>query len=243
MIKNKAPTNVIQANFGSEFKPMSRSHLDREIEKLKQMILALSALVEESVHRAVRSVRDNDVELARMVIDGDSEIDSAEVDVEEECLKALALYQPVTIDLRFIVAVLKMNNDLERIGDLSANIAGRALSLAKHPPLEPPFDLESMSEKTQKMLRDALQSLVTMDSNLANSVRTADSAVDEIHRATYKRVQEEVKRTPQHATQLITYLSVARHLERIADQATNIAEDVIYMIDGAIVRHTPEGQI
>jgi phosphate transport system protein len=215
-------------------------HLQREIENLKKKILSLGARVEMAVHEAIRSIEVRDAVLARKIIEDDIQIDQTEVDVEEECLKILALHQPVAIDLRFIVAVLKINNDLERIGDLAVNIAERASYLAGQPPVNVAFDFAEMSEKTEAMLNKSLDALVNLSSELAHEVCMSDDAVDNMNRQMYLRVQEGIQTNPAHMPSLIHLLSVSRHLERIADHATNIAEDVIYMIEGKIVRHKAE---
>ncbi|MEW5800915.1 MAG: phosphate signaling complex protein PhoU [bacterium] len=215
-------------------------HLEREIERLKRKILSLSTLVEEGVQKAVKSVEQRNTKLAASVIENDLKIDHTEVDVEEECLKVLALYQPVAIDLRFIVAVLKINNDLERIGDLAVNIAERAVFLATQPKIEIPFDLQGMAEKSQAMLKRSLDALVNMDSQLAREVCASDDEVDALNRDMYTRVQTGINQHPAEVESLIHFLSISRHLERIADHATNIAEDVIYMVDGEISRHKTE---
>jgi phosphate transport system protein len=215
-------------------------HLQREIEKLKRKILALSTVVEESVQKAVKSVEQRNSKLAMSVIGNDIKIDHTEVDVEEECLKVLALYQPVAIDLRFIVAVLKINNDLERIGDLAVNIAERAAFLATQPKIAIPFDLQGMAEKSQTMLKRSLDALVNMDSHLAREVCASDDEVDALNRDMYSQVKIGINRHPDDVESLIHFLSISRHLERIADHATNIAEDVIYMVDGEISRHKTE---
>ena len=214
------------------------SHLHREIESLKKKILALSAVVEQSVHRAVKALEERDSELARRVIrDDDEQIDQAEVDVEEECLKLLALYQPVATDLRFIIAVLKINNDLERVGDTAVNIAERADFLAGQAPLEIPAIILDMSERAQSMLRRSLDALVNMDASLAGEIFAEDDAVDDLNRQIYTDVQARIPEHPEELERLMHLLGVARHLERIADHATNIAEDVIYMVKGEIIRH------
>jgi phosphate transport system protein len=212
-------------------------HLQREIDRLKRKILALGALVEDDLRQAVKALGERDDKLARRVVETDIEIDNMEVDVEEDCLKILALHQPVAIDLRFIIAVLKINNDLERIGDLSANIAERAASISKQEPVESPYDFPEMSQKVQAMLHTALDSLVNLDSKLAHTVLAADDEVDAINRSMYERVQQHIRRSPDKMDTLIQMLAVSRNLERIADHTTNIAEDVIYMIDGEIIRH------
>jgi phosphate transport system protein len=214
-------------------------HLHRAIDALKKQILELSALVESCVYKALKAVETSNLALAQEVIKTDSAIDLAEVEVEEECLKILALHQPVATDLRFIVAVLKINNDLERIGDLAVNIASRATALSKitTPPLAY-IDFQDVQAKVQQMLRHSLEALVNLDENLARSVCAADDSVDEVNRSVHKQVLKNIREHPSDADRFILLLSVSRNLERIADHATNIAEDVVYMIRGEIVRHT-----
>lgn len=212
-------------------------HLGREIEKLKRKLLALSAYVEESVQKAVKAIATRDDKLARQVIDADFEIDEMEVDVEEDCLKILALHQPVAVDLRYIIAILKINNDLERIGDLAVNIAERAVFLSRMVKTETPYDFATMSSKVQIMLQKSLDSLVNSDSKLAREVLVSDDEIDEINRQMYKDVMEAIKKDPERVDNLIQMLAVSRNLERIADHTSNIAEDVIYMVDGEIIRH------
>jgi phosphate transport system protein len=216
-------------------------HIDREIERLKKHLLALSAVVEESVQGAIDCLDTPDAAAAARLIDGDEAIDMAEVDIEEDCLKILALHQPVAIDLRFVIAVLKINNDLERVGDEAVNIAERALFLAQHPPIDLEiFDYSEMAAKAQAMLHHSLDALVTLDARLARAVGAADDEVDALNRQMYEQVQQAMRRHPEQAEALVHYLSISRHLERIADYATNIAEDVVYMIEGEVVRHKPE---
>lgn len=212
-------------------------HLRREVDRLKRKLLALSAYVEESVQRAVKAVSERDEKLAQRVIDTDFEIDEMEVDVEEDCLKILALYQPVAIDLRFIIAVLKINNDLERIGDLAVNIAERAVSLSKRDKINSPFDFQTMAERVQKMLQKALDALVNGDANLAREVLVCDDEIDEMNRQMYDSIKMGIRKDPENVDTLIQVLAISRNLERIADHTSNIAEDVIYMVDGDIIRH------
>lgn len=212
-------------------------HLQREIDRLKQQILTLSAIVEKNVREAVKAVSERDTALAQYVANSDEKIDRMEVDVEEECLKILALHQPVAIDLRFLVAVLKMNNDLERIGDLAVNIAQRAMVLARQGANSAPFDINTMAEKTQWMLRKSLDALVNMDCASAREVLEEDDAVDAIHSAAFEKSKEIITKNPALVDVVINWLSISRHIERIADHATNISEDVIYMVEGEIVRH------
>lgn len=197
-------------------------------------------MVEESVAHAVRALRDRNKELARKVIDNDIKIDELDVEIEEECQKILALHQPVAHDLRYIIAVLKINTELERIGDASVNIAERALVLSDSVRIDIPFDFTGMAEKARAMLRHSLDAFVNQDADLANSVIAADDEVDAINRQMYGQVKEGIQRHPEHLESLIHLLSVSRHVERIGDHASNIAEDVIYLTKGDIVRHKTE---
>ena len=215
-------------------------HLQNEIEKLKKMVISLGTDVEDNLHKAVQSLETRDIALGEHTVGADRSIDLREVDLEEECLKILALHQPVAIDLRFVIAVLKINNDLERIGDLAVNIAERSVFISSQPPVNTSFDFAGMAEKTKAMLRNSLESLVNMDSKLARQVCQDDDEVDAINREMYGQVQDGIRDKIENMECLIHYLGAARHLERIADLATNIAEDVIYMVDGEIIRHKTE---
>lgn len=215
-------------------------HLQREIENLKKKLLALGATVETSVRDATLSIGKQDADLAQKIIENDINIDKTEVEVEEDCLKILALHQPVAIDLRFIVTVLKINNDLERIGDLAVNIAERAVFLASQPKVNIPIDLVDMAHHAQSMLKESLDALINHDAKLAHKVCASDDIVDGMNRQMYLKAQEAILKNPEQISALIHLLSASRHLERIADHTTNIAEDVIYMIEGHIVRHRTE---
>jgi phosphate transport system protein len=212
-------------------------HFQVEIERLKRKLLNLSSVVEDLVFKAVKSVEQRDATLAESVVKSDNEVDEIEVDVEEECLKILALHQPVAIDLRIVIAVLKINNDLERIGDLACNIADRALSLAQRKKISVVFPFTQMASKVKQMLHESIVSFVNLDVKLARQVCASDPEVDRIHKEVHKLIEDNVKKTPEEIDAYMFYLSVSRNLERIADHATNIAEDVIYMVEGEIVRH------
>ena len=214
--------------------------LHKEIERLKKMLLALMTVVEENFNKAVLALENRDCELAQQVIAGDENIDEMEVDLEEEGLKILALHQPVAIDLRFIISALRTNNELERIGDTAVNIAERATFLCGEPPLNLPVDLASMADKAQVMLRMSLDAFVNMDVSLAGKVIRMDDEVDEMNREVFKVIYQTIKEIPDRAEALIHTLSATRHLERIADHATNIAEDVVYLVEGEIIRHQAE---
>jgi len=214
--------------------------LHKEIERLKKELLALGAIVEELLRKAVRALQSRDTGLAREVMDADEGVDNREVELEEDGLKIIALHQPVAVDLRFIVAVLRINSDLERIGDLAVNIAERARYLAGAGYDEPGIDFTAMAEKAQEMLTKSLDAFVNMDPGLAQQVLEMDSVVDEMNRKMYCTVYGLIRKNPADVEALLHLLSASRHLERIADHATNIGEDVIYMVEGNVVRHKPE---
>lgn len=200
-------------------------------------MLKLVTEVEDNVYQSVSALNDRNIDSARKVIDNDRRIDDMEVELEEECLKILALYQPVASDLRYIVAILKINNDLERISDLAVNIAERASFLVERKPVKIPFDFVAMALETQTMLRKSISSLIKLDLDLAVEVCSSDDIVDEMHREMYGIVESAIRSEPSKVQEILQYLSASRQLERIADHATNIAEDVIYLIKGDIIRH------
>jgi len=213
-------------------------HFFRSMEKLKERIVNLSARVEEDLHKAVDALLHRDSDLAQKVIDNDEKIDAMEVDIEEECLKNLALHQPVAKDLRFLISVLKINSDIERIGDLSVNIAETAQFLNLKKKIEPPFDLRKMADLVKCMVKKSLDALLQENVELAKEVLAEDEEVNEIHKNAFPIVTKHILEQPEVADNYIRMLSVSRYLERVADYATNIAEDVIYMVKGDIVRHT-----
>ena len=212
-------------------------HMQKHMDKVKRMLFALAGDVEHSLNRSIQAVETRDIELAQQVLDEDDKIDAAEIEIEEECLYALALEQPLAMDLRFIVAVLKMNNDLERIGDLASNISQQAIALAKGPRIELSEFLPGMPVEVLSMLRGALDALLQMDVQRADAVRSADDRVDAIHKNCFKLVEDSIRADPENCSRYIHVLTISRNLERAADLATNIAEDVIYLVRGEIQRH------
>ncbi|WP_054029440.1 phosphate signaling complex protein PhoU [Desulfatitalea tepidiphila] len=212
-------------------------HLRRELEKIKKKMLSLGALVEERARMAVEAVEGRDADIAERIINSDWEVDEMEVEIEEECLKLLALYQPVAVDLRFLVATIKINNDLERIGDEAVNIAERLQVVAKRPPLAFVFDYTPMAEKVLAMLKMSLDALVNLDVDTAYKVIFMDDEVDDIQVQAYQRIKQSIKENPDRVSLLINLLLISRHLERLADHSTNIAEEVVHLIEGEIVRH------
>jgi len=218
---------------------MSR-HLQKDIEALKERIIEMSGLIEDRVYQATMSIIKRDDALAQAVIKGDADIDQMEVAIEEECLKILALYQPVAVDLRFIIAVMKINNDLERVGDLAVNIAERSAFLTTQEKIKFPFDLEEMAIKAEGMLTRSIDALVNLDVKEAYRIRSEDDQVDAYNREMYTHFKDDLLKQPENINSLLHAISIGRHLERIADHATNIAEEVIYLVQARIVRHKPE---
>ncbi len=214
-----------------------KAHLQAEIDHLNAMVIDLANQVEPTVLEAVRAVTERDETLAKRIIDGDNAIDRFEVRIEEECLKILALHQPVAGDLRYVITLLKVNSELERIGDLAVNIAERADDLARLAPVEELPDFTEMVFEVRSMLKKSLDSLVARDSLAAMEVIKHDDVVDTLHRDNCRRLLELIKRHSANADAYLDYLTVSRNLERIADCATNICEDVIYLEQGRIVRH------
>jgi phosphate transport system protein len=212
-------------------------HIERQIGQLKERILRVGTLVEEAISKSITALINRDGNLAQRVMMSDEEIDRMEVEVEEECLKILALYQPVAADLRFVVAVLKINNDLERMGDLAKNIAKRVAQLTSGKPYELPPEIRTMAMKAQEMVKQCLDAVVNADPALARQVREEDDAVDVGRQKIRRRVLQGIKDDPEDVENLLRINSVSKHIERIADMATNIAEDVVYMVEGDIVRH------
>jgi len=213
----------------------------KEIENIKKMILSLGAKVEDRVQVVTQAIEACDAETAAKIINMDYEIDEAEVEIEEECLKVLALYQPVAVDLRFLIAVIKINNDLERIGDQAVNIAQRITTMSKDKTNGEKFffDYSRMIEKVNYMLNQSMESLVNMDVDMAIEVCQMDDIVDDIKSEAYRSIKKTMKEHPNQLSYLINLFLISRHLERLADHCTNIAEEVIYMIEGEIVRHGP----
>jgi phosphate transport system protein len=215
-------------------------HLQREMEFLKNKLITMGGETEDRVYKATLSIINRDAKMANDVIKADQDIDQMEVEIEEHCLKILALYQPVAKDLRLIIAILKINNDLERIGDLAVNIAERGVYLANHKEFDLFFDIRKMALKVEKMLTSSIDSLVNLDVPLAYKIRAEDNEVDTLNLDMYDRAKEIIIQNPEHINFILHTISAGRHLERIADHATNIAEDVIYLEEAEIVRHTPE---
>ncbi|MCI0684845.1 MAG: phosphate signaling complex protein PhoU [Gemmataceae bacterium] len=214
-------------------------HLQRDLDNLQRDLLQLAASVEDALHKSIRSLQKRDVDLAEEVIRGDDQIDIDENHVEEECLKILALHQPVAIDLRRIAAALKINAELERMADLAEDIAERAEHLATLPGVAMPAKLQRMTDLTTSMVRQSLDSFVHLDARLARTVCRLDDEVDRCNRDIINELIAAMKSSPDMVEPCMSLFSATRHLERIADHATNIAEDVVYLVEGEIIRHRP----
>lgn len=212
-------------------------HIHREIEDLKRRIVLEATMAEDNLRDSIRALMNRDAELALEIVDKDKALDEQEVEFEEECLKILALYQPVAVDLRYIVAFLKVNNDIERIGDLASNIARGAASLAVKEELAIPADIPVMSEMVQKMLKKSIEALIDLDHKKSQKVQNMDDKVDELHHSMYKIVGQRIQEYPDLVDSWMEVLGTSRYLERIADHCTNICEDVEYMLSGQIIRH------
>lgn len=213
---------------------------EQEIAHLNELLSRQATAVENAVRQSLKSIVEKNRELAIEVIEQDDIIDAAEVRLEEECLKALALYQPVAGDLRYIVTLLKVNGELERIGDLAVNIAQRALHLYELPDAGLPTDFNALLTLVRQSLKQALDSLLTQDCYLASQVIKADDSIDQMHRENVALMIEWTKQQPQFVDNWIDFLSVSRNLERIGDGCTNIGEDVLYLQQGRIMRHLRE---
>lgn len=215
-------------------------HLERDLEQLERDLLAQSAKVEEMIRTACRALCERRADLAYSLFSREGEINQREVTIEEECLKILALHQPVAVDLRRTAIVLKINSDLERIADLAVNIAERTQAIATHPELEIPAALERMVVVAISMVRDALDSFVDLDVDLAREVCIRDDEVDDLNREVIGELQVVMAERSNLIDVALQFFSASRHIERIADHATNIAEDVIYLVEGEIARHRHE---
>ena len=214
--------------------------LDQHLTKIRQNLLKMGGLVEQMIDHAMHALVDRDNALAHVVLEQDEEVDRLEIDIDEQCHTVMARNQPTAVDLRFLVAVMKINNDLERMGDSAVNIVQGVLKLNEEPPLKPYIDLPRMSELVQAMVRDSLDAFVRKDSQAGRKVCAADDEIDGIYRQIFRELLTYMIEDPKTVTRALHLLLIARNMERIADHATNIAEDVIYYVEGRDVRHSAE---
>jgi phosphate transport system protein len=215
-------------------------HFEQELEKLKSKLLEMSALVESAVYRSVQGVVEKNEELARQVLKNEGRINELEIEIDELAISLLALQAPLAADLRLVTAAIKINNDLERMGDLSVSIAQSAMALMKEPVIRPLIDIPHIAGLAQSMVRKALDAFVNRDADLARSVLASDDAVDNMRTASYHELISFMESNPSQIGQALYLLSVVRNLERIADHSTNIAEDVLFLVKGIDVRHHNE---
>lgn len=211
--------------------------LHKEIDNLKEIVYSQRMQVENAIAGAFTALLENQPELARSVIDSDDNIDALEVRIEEECLRILTLHQPVAIDFRFVVAVLKVNNDLERMGDYAVNIAKRSKILLGYPEQGLTFNLSTMADRVKSMVKRSLDAFFKSDGQLALQVRKDDSEVDSMRRFFNESIKEEIQKNPHQIDYLLELSSLVRHFERLADMATHVAEEVIYLVEGRVIRH------
>jgi phosphate transport system protein len=214
-------------------------HFDYDLTRLEQRILSLASSTEEAIYKAVHALQKRDAALAGEVVGSVVEIARQEIQLENECLKTLALHQPVAADLRRVVAVLKINTNLSRISDLAVNIAERVLALNSLPPVAVPASLQNMTRLTVAMVRQSLDAFVNLDSRLAGKVILMDDEVDRFNREIIEELMSQMQAVPSVVPAGISLFSAVRHIERIADHAGHIAEDVIYMVEGDIIRNGP----
>ncbi|HEX2055527.1 MAG TPA: phosphate signaling complex protein PhoU [Nitrospiraceae bacterium] len=212
-------------------------HFDQELAQLKEQILRMGSVVEAQIQRALESLVERDSDLARVVIEHDRAVNSLDVDIDDACIKLLALHQPTARDLRFITTAMKISSDLERMGDHAENIARRALELNNEPQLKPYIDIPRMGHWTMTMVQECLNAFVRSDSALARKVCGDDDYVDEINEQLFRELLSFMLEDPRTITRAIRLTFVAKSLERIADHATNIAELVVYMVEGKNIRH------
>ena len=215
-------------------------HFEEQLDDLRKRLLAMSGLVESAIYRSILALVEKDEDQANLVLQNESRINQMEIEIDEQATGLLALDQPVAADLRFITAAIKINSNLERMGDLAVNIVERALSLMHEPVLNTVVDIPHMANLAESMVRKALDAFVQKDADLARTVLVSDDAVDEIRDSIYRKLTAYMQQDPRSVPQGIDLIFVARSLERIADHATNIAEDVVFLVEGVDVRHHAE---
>jgi len=215
-------------------------HFQEELEDLKNLLLEMGGLVESAIYRSVAAVVEKDTDQAKQVLKNEPRINQMEITIDELATRLLALQQPMATDLRFITAAIKINNDLERMGDLAVNIAERALFLVHEPAIRPHIDIPQMATLAESMVRKSLDAFVRGDAELARSVLLSDDAVDDLRDSTYETLIQFMEVDPENVRPGVNLIFVARSLERLADHATNIAEDILFLVRGVDVRHHAE---
>jgi phosphate transport system protein len=221
---------------------MERHHFEHELQALKNRLLNMGALVEERVHQAIGALMGRDLAAAEQIVRGDQEVNELQIEIDDRALKLLALQQPMASDLRLITSAIKINADLERIGDQAVNIAENAVKVLGAPPLKPIIDLPRMAEIAEKMTRDSLDSFVRRDVVLARDVLARDDEVDQLKDTIFRVLLTYMMADPGTIERALSLILVSRNIERIADHATNIAEDVIFLVEAKDVRHHHEAR-
>ena len=219
---------------------MERHHFESEMQALKNRLLNMGALVEDRVHRAIQALMERSPAAAEEIARGDQDVNELQIEIDERCLRLFALQQPMASDLRLITAAMKINADLERIGDQAVNIAEQAVGVLAHPPLKPIIDLPRMADIAERMTRESLDAFVRKDADLARSILKRDDEVDEMKDHVFRVLLTYMMADPGTIERALGLILVSRHLERIADHATNIAEDVIFVVEAKDVRHHHE---
>jgi phosphate transport system protein len=219
---------------------MERHHFEQDLQALKNRLLNMGAMVEERVHQAIQALMARDLVTVERIVNGDQEINDLQIEIDDRCLKLLALQQPMATDLRLITAAMKINADLERIGDQAVNIAEQAVKILALPPLKPLIDLPRMAEAAERMTRDSLDAFVRRDVALARSILKRDDEVDQLKDQVFRVLLTYMMADPGTIERALSLILVSRHLERIADHATNVAEDVIFVVEAKDVRHHHE---
>ncbi len=213
------------------------ARLDEEINKLKKMVFEMSTFVEDMIAKSVKSLKERNMIMAEEVIKSDEKVNEIEIDIENQCIRILALYHPEAADLRTVAMIMKINNDLERIGDHAVNIAEKSIYLADKPPVKPLIDIPKMADKAIEMLRESLDSFVNKDADLAIDVCKKDDEVDLLEPQIVRELVTYMIADPKIIDRALSLIMVARNLERVADLATNIAEDTYYVASGKILKH------
>jgi phosphate transport system protein len=219
------------------------THYEQELRDVKEGLLYLGALVEKAIDLAIKALMDRDTELAHRVICDDNAIDQLDVEIEDKCIRILALRQPTARDLRFITTAIKINGHLERIGDMAANIAEKAIILSEEPPMKPYIDIPRMSEIARRMIKESLDALVNENTDLAQKVRMEDETIDSLNEQVFRELLTFMLEDPKKIHRALIIMQISKSLERISDHAVGVADMVVYMVTGKIVRHEPTCKI
>ncbi|MGQ3685695.1 MAG: phosphate signaling complex protein PhoU [Candidatus Loosdrechtia sp.] len=212
-------------------------HFDQQLGALRKNLIHMASIVETAIANAIKSLIERDSELAHQVVLNDKQVDALELEIDKQCIDLLALQQPLAIDLRFITSAIKITNNLERMGDLSSNIAERVIPLNQEPQLKPLIDIPRMATITQTMVKDSIDAFVNRDTELARSVCERDSTVDALNDQIFRELLTYMMQDPANITRAVHLMLISRHLERIADHSTNIAEEVIYIVKAKVIKH------